>query len=203
MKALELTIALFALSLAGVSTAAAQGSGYLGIAIGCSDCGMRLEQGKWSWLFSSPPTVEALEASGPAARSGMRVGDALIAVDGLALTSPAGARRFADVAPGQTAVLTFRRQGVTNTATVIATRRPAAVPDQPSIAGAEAPPALSGRGPRADSPVRFSGGVSGLSVEVRGSPDVTVLMDERECGAVILTPTHRISLAPPGGCPGR
>jgi len=191
--------------LAGSGAAAAQGRGYLGIAISCSDCSWKESPTGNRWRFSSPPVVEAVDTAGPAARSGVRAGDVIVAIDGLPLTSDVGARRFADAAPRQPLSLSIRRGDETRTASIVPVDRPAAAPSG-SLAESlrAAGKAIAGtRGPSTDSPIRFSGSVAGLDAEVRGSPDVTVVLDDGSCSAVIVTATNRITLKSRGGCAKR
>jgi hypothetical protein len=146
--------------------------------------------------------VEAVDTLGPAARSGIRAGDVITAIDGMALTMDAGARRFSEVEPGQAYALSIRRGAQTRTVSIVAAERPAGMGRAlaRSLRDAGEAIAITRRGPAADSPIRFAGTIAGLDVVVRGSPDVTVLLDERDCGAVLLTATTRIQLKSPRGC---
>jgi hypothetical protein len=116
------------------------------------------------------------------------------------LTSREGARRFASLLPGQRISITLRRSGVDRTATLTADRWPATIPASSiadSLSQKHGVPGAASARILADSSVRFSGGIGGLQVEVRGSPEVTVLLDENRCGGVIITERNRITLSCP------
>jgi membrane-associated protease RseP (regulator of RpoE activity) len=184
------------------TTAIGQRQGYLGIAISCSNCSWKTSATTSIWRFSASPAVEAIDTLGPAARSGIRAGDVITAIDGLALTTDAGARRFSEVAPGQSYSLSVHGRTQARTVLIVATERPDGMGRAlaESLRAAGEAIAITRRGPAADSPIRFSGTIAGLDVVVRGSPDVTVLLDDQECGAVFLTATTRIQLKSPRGC---
>lgn len=114
--------ALFALAL-GAGTAAAQGTdtaavarqaasrAWFGFSLSCSDCTMTSTSAGMRWRFSVPPGIVAIEPGSPAERAGLRVGDVLVAVDGMSLASDSGAEHFASVRPGQSPRFTVRRGG--------------------------------------------------------------------------------------------
>jgi len=138
-------------------------------------------------FFGEAPTVESVEAGSPAARAGMRRGDRLTHVDGLALTTQAGARRFATIRPGQAVTWTYRRGSGTYSARTVAARRP----DLP-------PPPRAAAAPRASSSpqqVRYSGAVGDTDVEVRGAP-VTITRDERTGETVIRSHDLTVRIRP-------
>lgn len=194
------------LMLAGRGDAAAQSRAWLGLALSCSHCEWQTVNLREVFRFTYPPLVADVEAGGPAARLGIRAGDLLLAIDGLVLTTEAGARRFAEAAPNDTLQITFRRGNETRTLPLVAAARPATDLSQALAEGGRGVgKALSriARGPAADSPVRFSGTLAGLGIEIRGSPDVTVMFTEGECGMVIVTPTARMTVTGQKGCGGR
>jgi len=59
-------------------------------------------------VFTTEPRIDRLDPDGPSA-SALRVGDVLVAVDGILITSAAGGRRLANLDPGVTALLWIRR----------------------------------------------------------------------------------------------
>ncbi len=70
--------------------------------------------------------VSGLDRSGPAARAGIRPGDALLAVNGERIDTARGLiRAVAGVTPGDQAVVTIRRQGREVDLSVAVGRRPA------------------------------------------------------------------------------
>lgn len=69
--------------------------------------------------------VNAVLYGGPAHAAGLRVGDALLAVDGIATaTSVAVSQQIADAAPGQSVALTVERNGETQTVHAVTVARP-------------------------------------------------------------------------------
>ncbi|MDB4950943.1 MAG: hypothetical protein JWM27_3592, partial [Gemmatimonadetes bacterium] len=161
--------------------------GWFGFGIRCSDCSFHMDvdngvRHSSSARFGNEPTVISVEPGSPAYAAGMRGGDRLLAVDGLALTTPAGARRFSAIRPGQTVTWTYRRGSRTSTARMTAARRP----------DAGAPRAAS---PEASGRLRYSGAVGGTSVEVRGAP-VTVSRDDRTGELVIRSADVTVRVRP-------
>jgi len=149
-------------------------SGWFGFGIRCDECGIHRHGNDVRMFFGEAPTVESVEPGSPADRAGIRRGDRLVAVDGAALTTAAGAQRFQAIRPGQTVTWTYRRGSGTYTARAAAGRRP----DQPVAPRSPRAPAA------ASQQLRFSGAVGGSDVEVRGAP-VTIIRDERTGELVI------------------
>lgn len=85
--------------------------GLFGLAIRCDDCGDVEADGRVAFRFGRPPTVVGVTPHSPAARAGVRAGDRLTHVDGVALTDAQGWPRLAALAPGRAARLTFARGG--------------------------------------------------------------------------------------------
>lgn len=69
-------------------------------------------------------SIVRVERGSPADRAGLRAGDALAAIDGAAIRSPEGGRRFGAVEPGQRVTIVYERDGKRFVATLIATTRP-------------------------------------------------------------------------------
>ncbi|HET7230321.1 MAG TPA: PDZ domain-containing protein [Longimicrobium sp.] len=151
--------------------------GWFGFGIRCDECGIRKHGNDVRMFFGEAPTVESVEPGSPAARAGIRRGDRLVAVDGAALTTPAGAQRFQAIRPGQTVTWTYQRGSGTYTARAAAIRRPD-VPVAPRAPGSPRTPAVVSQ------QLRFSGAVGNSDVEVRGAP-VTIIRDERTGELVI------------------
>jgi len=73
-------------------------------------------------------TISAIDRAGPAARAGVRTGDAVTAINGEAVNSSRGLiRAVAAASPGENARLTVRRQGQTLEFPVVVGLRPAAI----------------------------------------------------------------------------
>jgi S1-C subfamily serine protease len=88
-----------------------------GFTIDCQDCGDD-ESGRFR--FRQPPVVGGVQPGSAAARAGLRPGDRLTHVDGVALTSEAGWPRFSGIRPGQQVRFTFTRGGQSQQATLTA-----------------------------------------------------------------------------------
>ena len=83
------------------SISSAGGSGLLGAALSC-DCNLQLDPGGAEhWTFRAPPLVQAIGPGGAAERAGLRAGDLIERIDGLATTSPEGGRRFGAIKAGE------------------------------------------------------------------------------------------------------
>ncbi|HVG46229.1 MAG TPA: PDZ domain-containing protein [Longimicrobium sp.] len=162
-------------------------AGWFGFGISCDECGVHRNDDDVSMYFGEAPVVENVEPGSPAQRAGLRRGDRLTHVDGLALTTRQGARRFADIRPGQAVTWTYRRGSGAYTARTTAVRRPAA-PSTPHAPGVPATP-------RAAQQVRYSGAVGSTDVEVRGAP-VTITRDERTGETVIRSHDLTVRLRP-------
>lgn len=93
--------------------------------------------------FGTQPRIEDVRSSGPAAGR-LREGDLLLAVDGIAITEPAGARRYTRARPGDRLRLTVQRDDRVVDLTVVALGR--CVPHPP------APPHPDGAVPAPDAP---------------------------------------------------
>lgn len=84
--------------------------GHLGFVIAC-DCTVNGNPSDARpWRFRSPIHVDGVEAGGPA-DGVLRVGDVITAIDGLAVTGAAGARRLWSLRPGESVRLTVERGG--------------------------------------------------------------------------------------------
>lgn len=84
--------------------------GHLGFTVSC-DCTVSVD--RWPahpWNFRSGIHVLEIEAGGPAAGK-LERGDTIVAVDGHDVTTTTGARRFADLRPGERVKLAVRRGG--------------------------------------------------------------------------------------------
>ena len=70
------------------------------------------------------PVIYSVDADGPAARGGVRGGDLLAQVDGVAITTIDGGRRFGAVKPGNTMRWKVFRENAPHTFTVVAGKHP-------------------------------------------------------------------------------
>jgi hypothetical protein len=90
-------------------------AGRLGFALTCAGCGWEQEAGAAEPrpYFDTPPQVYSVEPGSPAEQAGMRRGDVILQVDGLSITSGAGASRLASIQPRESVRYTIRRGGST------------------------------------------------------------------------------------------
>jgi membrane-associated protease RseP (regulator of RpoE activity) len=98
--------------------------GWFGIGLQCSDCSITREDSVSVWHFDEPPTIQYVDPDGPAAKAGLRTGDVLTRVDGIAITKDDGGRRFGAVKPGGEVRWTYERDGKTFVAKLVAEERP-------------------------------------------------------------------------------
>ena len=173
--------------MAAVPAPPAPPSGRLGMSIECSDCSIEVRkdakegEGGPVWTFRAAPRIERVEVGGPAAKAGLRGGDELTHIDGVALTSEDGGRRFGAVQPGDTVVLHYRRNATEADAVLVA------APQEWVVVApkARAVPAKGERvvTARAATPIqettRFSGVLGETQIVVTGGP-ITVTRTESE-----------------------
>jgi S1-C subfamily serine protease len=91
-----------------------------GMQLSCVGCAWRQEEGALLFDAIELPTVSALEADGPAAVAGFRVGDVLLAVNGASLTSREGGLALGRLSPGDRATFRVRRGSATQDLTLVA-----------------------------------------------------------------------------------
>jgi hypothetical protein len=106
----------------------------------------------------------------PAARAGLLPGDVITHIDGVSILTPAGAKRFGGVVPGQKVKLTVRRSGRSLTREMTLVSRPEAR----AVAAARPARAATPPIPVARRPLRYTGKFEGMSVEVWSSGGPTV-----------------------------
>jgi len=100
--------------------------GWFGIGLRCSDCTISEDDstGAQVWQFDSQPEIYSVDPDGPAKTAGLARGDLLTHIDGIALTSPEGGRRFGAVRPGDKVQWTFERDGKSRSVTLVAEKHP-------------------------------------------------------------------------------
>ncbi len=98
-------------------------SGYLGVGLSCA-CRVRTEDGKSRWSFDAPPEVTGVAPGGPADRAGIRVGDRLVSIDGIAINRVEGGRRFSGLEPNDTITLEVSRDGTSHRIRLTTTEPP-------------------------------------------------------------------------------
>lgn len=141
-----------------------------GFGFRCGACGYASEASgdrAAGWFFSEPPDVYRVEPGGAADRAGFRQGDRVLAIDGMRLDAPDGARRFSTLEPGESVRWTVSRNGREVELRSVVQAPRAGVADRTD----------TGR-------LRYSGGLGPAEVEVRGAP-VTVTEDPERGELVI------------------
>ncbi len=140
--------------------------GWFGLGFECSDCRVDIESGEPRLLFKSPPVIYSVDAESPGGRAGLRRGDLLTQVDGLAITTRGGSEGLFDTAPGSRVRLTFERNGDSREVEVRAEQHP-------SLLGGEH--------------LRYAGSLGDVDLEVRGRASVDVTVDEARGTILIRT----------------
>jgi len=160
--------------------------GRLGFSLECSKCAIYSRKGEESpylWDFKSNPTVGRVEVGGPAAKAGLRGGDVLVSIDGVALTTVEGGERFGAIEPGDTVVLRYRRNATEADAVLVAAQQEWVVKTPAPAPVAKGPPPGVPVPVREPVPVeettRFSGVLGETQVTVTGGP-ITVTRTETE-----------------------
>ena len=108
--------------------------GWLGIWLVCDSCEIHRGEGVNAWTFRSPPAIVGVADDGPARAAGLETGDTILRINGLALTSPEGGRRFGTIREGQAVTFLVRRSGTERTVRVVPGRRPEKVDERPKPA---------------------------------------------------------------------
>ncbi len=80
-----------------------------GVELTCDDCGWRRTGGGVSFVTDVFPVVASIEKGGPADASGLAVGDRLLTVSGLPITSAEAGRVLGSLEPGEAVTLEVRR----------------------------------------------------------------------------------------------
>jgi hypothetical protein len=141
-----------------------------GFALECGECRWTRDQGdpRDIWQYSDLPHVAAVNERGAAARAGVLVGDTLIAVDGVSILAPEGARKLSLVRLGDRVTLTLRRAGQSiDKVLVLGPPRPV-------------PGTLSATG----QPFRYPERISGVPVAI--SSDAPLAISTDSSGALII-----------------
>lgn len=168
-------------------------TGRLGIQFSCGKCGTQENPttGESVWFFSGPLEVTGVTPGGPAEGAGIQIGDLIKAIDGHLMETDEGGLAFTSLKAGERTTLTVvKRNGsevdvglvpearvivgmaapVPEPAGVAAGARPA--PPRPPREVEVAEPVVSA-GAEVGMPLRYSGTMQGVEIEVRGNP-VTV-----------------------------
>lgn len=92
-----------------------------------------------SWSFTTEPSIIGVQDDGPADGI-LRVGDRLVAIDGILITTREGGRRYANLRPGETVSVRYRRDGRIREATIRVASRCLEVPEPVAAVGRAVPP---------------------------------------------------------------
>jgi hypothetical protein len=172
----------------------------LGIGFSCSECGVRTGEhsGESVWFFSGPLEVTSVTPGGAADEAGVQMGDFIEAIDGHPVETDAGGRAFSGIEAGEPLRLTLVKRNGRETEVELVPREPRrggmprGVVTPAPVPEAEVEPAvpLRPRGeavpdtppepvllpftlsfhPPGDWPLRYSGTIERVEVEVRGEP---------------------------------
>jgi hypothetical protein len=179
------------------AASASSPTGRLGIVFSCSECGTRTDPdtGEEVWYFSGPLEVSGVTAGGPADKAGIQLGDLIKAIDGKEIDTEEGGLAFTRLEGGQRVRITVvKRNGLEEDVSLVPeVRRIVGIATvEPSRITSEAPPAppaparvVTPEPPMEITspegmPLRYSGTMEGVEVEVRGNPvSVSEMRGER------------------------
>ena len=170
-------------------------AGSLGIGIACTNCGTKTDEetGENIWFFSGPLEVSAVDTDGPAARAGIQRGDLITAIDGKALDTSAGGLAFTRLRAGERVGLSVvKRTGAEVQVGLVPEERrrvriptptaEPALPADPAVPAPRAPARITEPVPAMNAPegmpLRYSGTINGVEVEVRGEPVMVSEVEE-------------------------
>ncbi len=156
------------------------------IGFGLSFSGSIQEKGQdepAEWRFNDPPSIKSIQPSSPADEAGLQVNDVLLEIDGLKLDSRRGGNRFSRMEPGQIVEWKVLRGGRTFTVETRAGERPQRVQVETPPERVEAPQAPPG--PDALQPLRYTGTLGGVEIEVRGGTSVRIEVND-ETGEIVV-----------------
>lgn len=162
---------------------------WLGFGIRCSNCSLEkdtsMADSPWQWRFSPQGIeVKSVARSGPAERGGLRAGDRIVSIDGVALGTEEGDRVFSSLRAGQVASWGILRGGQARTVRFAPEARDS---DGTATAGRRSAEADRDESTpvSVERALRFGGRIGNTRVEVRGPPDVLVEMDQTSRWVVI------------------
>jgi membrane-associated protease RseP (regulator of RpoE activity) len=184
---------VLSLSVLGGGRPAAADSAYFGWGFQCTNCLKGVTEAGLRMEFTSPPEIIGVDAGGPAARAGIKVGDVILTVDGETLTKKSGSDRLFKARPGRTLRIGFRR-GTLRQETMIRVGSQADAEKLGLLSDRSEGKASRPLGASADAPIRFSGNLDQFSIEVRGSPNVHVVMPLDESWMDIVSNDIRVKI---------
>jgi C-terminal processing protease CtpA/Prc len=97
----------------------AKSRGWIGVGLSCPTCGASLGL-QVTTPFRAYPEIAEVTADSPAAKAGIKVGDVILAIDGVSITSTEGSTLFRDVKPNQKVKILLIRNAEVITVTLTA-----------------------------------------------------------------------------------
>jgi len=91
--------------------------GWFGIQLSCDDC--FIQRGPGRVAYAQRPAINWVDSNSPAYNAGLRSGDTLVTVNGMAITTPEGFDQFVNATPGVAIRFGLRRSGQEREVTVI------------------------------------------------------------------------------------
>ena len=192
-RTIGLSLIVLSLSVLGFGRPARADSAYFGWGFQCTNCLKGVSETGLRMEFTAPPEIIGVEAGGPAARAGIKVGDVILTVDGESLTKRSGSDRLFNARPGKTLRIGFRR-GSSRQETTIRVGPQADAEKLGSLSGRSSDEGSRSTESTADAPIRFSGNLDQFSIEVRGSPNVHVVMPLDESWMDIVSNDVRVKI---------
>jgi hypothetical protein len=128
------------------------------------------------WQFDGLPSIKSIQPGSPADKAGLKINDVLLEIDGKNLNDKKGSDRFSRMEPGQVIEWKVRRGDETLIVETKAEERPQR---EQSKAGLISP------GLDTLQPLRYTGVLGDIEIEVRGGQAVRVEVDEKTGETVI------------------
>ena len=100
-------------------TVPVKGRGFFGVGLACPGCGTSLGV-QVTTPFRAYPEIAEVTPDSPAAKAGIKVGDVILAIDNVSITSAEGSTLFRDVKPNQTVKILLIRNAEVITVTLTA-----------------------------------------------------------------------------------
>ncbi len=190
-----LWLVVLSLAVLGAGSPARADSPYFGWGLQCTNCLQEILDSGLRMEFTSPPELIGIDADGPANQAGLKAGDVILTVDGEPLTRKSGANRLFTARPGTVLRIGYQR-GDSRKVTTIHVGSEAAATRQGSRVGA--PESVVSPSPRrepaADAPIRFSGTLGEYTLEVRGDPNVHIVLPADESWMDIISGDIRVKI---------
>jgi hypothetical protein len=160
---------------------------WYGMGISCDGCTINAskDDDPAQWRFDDLPSVHTVDDDGPADEAGIREGDVLTHINGVALDTDKGGELFSNAEPGTPLEWTIERDGKSKKVTM----NPLERPPHMDVYIHEYPSHTKKR-----FKLRFSGEVGNTGVEVMGTRRVKVKHDEENGVVVVTTPDGTVKV---------